>query len=216
MIVTPSDVMWGSVLVAWVAVVTLYFSKLVAKVTNIYVARKTIHMLGGGVVAIVSPFLLSSPLIPIVASYALTAFLLARRKSGKVFSWFQESQDMGEVHFTFSFGTVLLASWVLQPNFWSLDNKFLYVALLPLLYMSFGDGVTGIIRNYVYKRRFKGFWGSVGMFLVSSSLGYALLSIPGFISGVLATLVERVTKLDDNITVPLTSFAFLYLAVKFF
>jgi len=87
---------------------------------------------------------------------------------------------------------------------------------LPLFYMSFGDGVTGIIRNYVYKKRVKGFWGSLGMLIISSSLGFVFLSIPGLISGILATFLERIKKIDDNLTVSLVSFLFLYIVIKFF
>lgn len=216
MILTLSDILWGSLLIVWVAVVTLYISKIFAKKFNIYVARKVIHMMGGGVVAILSPLLLSSPLIPIVSAYLLTVYLLVHRKEGKMLSWFQDTQDIGEVYFTFSFGTVLLLSWILQPTFWSLDSKFLYVALLPLFYMSFGDGITGIIRNYVYKKRVKGFWGSLGMLIISSSLGFVFLSIPGLISGILATFLERIRNIDDNLTVSLVSFLFLYIVIKFF
>jgi len=215
-ILTLTDVLWGSLLIVWVAVVTLYISKIFAKKFNIYVARKVIHMMGGGVVAILSPFLLSSPLIPILSAYLLTVYLLIHRKEGKMLSWFQDKQDIGEIYFTFSFGTVLLLSWILQPTFWSINSKFLYVALLPLFYMSFGDGVTGIIRNYVYKKRVKGFWGSLGMLIISSSLGFVFLSIPGLISGILATFLERIKKIDDNLTVSLVSFLFLYIVIKFF
>lgn len=216
MILTLSDILWGSLLIVWVAVVTLYISKIFAKKFNIYVARKVIHMMGGGVVAILSPLLLSSPLIPIVSAYLLTVYLLIHRKEGKMLSWFQDTQDIGEVYFTFSFGTVLLLSWILQPSFWSLNSKFLYVALLPLFYMSFGDGITGIIRNYVYKKRVKGFWGSLGMLIISTSLGFIFLSIPGLISGILATFLERIRNIDDNLTVSLVSFLFLYIVIKFF
>ncbi len=216
MILTLTDILWGSLLVIWVAVVTLYISKIFAKRFNIYVARKVIHMMGGGVVAILSPLLLSSPLIPILAAYLLTVYLLVHRKEGKMLSWFQDTQDMGEIYFTFSFATVLLITWILQPNFWSLNSKFLYVALLPLLYMSFGDGVTGIIRNYVYKKRVKGLWGSLGMLIVSCCLGFIFLSIPGLISGILATLLERIKKIDDNLTISFVSFLFLYVVIKFF
>ncbi|MFP3170623.1 MAG: phosphatidate cytidylyltransferase, partial [Sulfolobaceae archaeon] len=52
MLLTIGDVEWGIALTIWVATVTLYISKLVSKITTTYVARKVIHMLGGGVVAV--------------------------------------------------------------------------------------------------------------------------------------------------------------------
>ncbi|MCY0862979.1 MAG: phosphatidate cytidylyltransferase, partial [Metallosphaera prunae] len=68
MLLTFKDAIIGIIYVVWVALVTLKLSKVVAKKTNTYVARKFIHMAGGGVVAVTSPFLLSSPLVVIVAS----------------------------------------------------------------------------------------------------------------------------------------------------
>ncbi|AWR96447.1 phosphatidate cytidylyltransferase [Acidianus sulfidivorans JP7] len=214
MLLTINDVLWGIVLTLWVMFVTLYLSKIIANKTTIYVARKSIHMLGGGIVAVISPYVFSSPFLPIILSYLLSIYLLFHRK-GKMLDWFQDKENQGEVYFTFSFGTILLISWLIMPNFWDPGIKYLYVALLPLLYMAFGDGVTGIIRNYVYKKRVKGLWGSVGMLVVCASLGYFLLSIYGLISGVIATIVERLGKVDDNILVPFVSFLFLLLTVKF-
>ncbi|MCH1772061.1 MULTISPECIES: phosphatidate cytidylyltransferase [Metallosphaera] len=213
MLLTFKDAIIGIIYVVWVALVTLKLSKIVAKKTNTYVARKFIHMAGGGVVAVTSPFLLSSPLVVIVASYLMMGYLLIRRLRQPM-SWFQESDNMGEIFFSFSFGTILLVMWILEPTFWELGNKYLYVALLPLIFMSFGDGVTGIVRNYVYGRRFKGFWGSVGMLILTAPLGYLLLSVPGLLSAVIATAVEVLPILDDNLSVSFLSFAFLLAAVK--
>lgn len=215
MTLTISDLFWGFILTIWVMFVTLYLSKIVAAKISTYVARKVIHILGGGVVAVVSPYVFSSPLLPIVLSYLLTVYLIFHRRT-KMFDWFQDKENRGEVYFTFSFGTILLLSWIIMPSFWDPGVKYLYVALLPLFYMSFGDGVTGIIRNFVYKRRVKGVWGSVGMLIVCTTLGYFLLSLYGLISGVIATIVERIGKIDDNILVPMVPFVFLLFTVKFF
>ncbi|MFP3201609.1 MAG: phosphatidate cytidylyltransferase [Sulfolobus sp.] len=214
MLITLTDILWGVVLTIWVAIVTLYISRQISKKTSTYVARKSIHILGGGVVAILAPFLFTSPLIPIIASYVLMIYLVLHRRGGKMLNWFQDKENRGEVYYTFSFGSVLLLSWLLDGNYW--DSVYKYVALLPIYYMSFGDGVTGIIRNYVYKRRVKGFWGSVGMLAICSPLGYLLLGIPGLISGIIATLAEVLPIIDDNLSVPFLSFLFLYLTVKFF
>ncbi|ARM74928.1 phosphatidate cytidylyltransferase [Acidianus manzaensis] len=216
MLLTINDILWGVILTLWVMFVTLYLSKIIAKKTTVYVARKSIHMLGGGVVAVISPYLFSSPLLPIILSYILSGYLIFHRKEGKMLNWFQDTENQGEVYFTFSFGTILLLSWLIMPNFWDPGIKYLYIALLPLFYMAFGDGVTGIIRNYVYKKRIKGLWGSLGMLVVCTVLGYFLLSIYGLISGILATIVERIGKIDDNILVPFVPFVFLLVTVKFF
>ena len=211
-IITASDIVWGVILTAWVAIVTLYISKIISKYTSIYVARKAIHMLGGGVVAILSPFVFSSPLIPIIASYALMGYLIVRRFRDGIMGWFQENNNYGEIFYTFSFGTVLLLMWLLDGNYWL--SKDVFIPLLPIYYMSFGDGVTGIIRNYVYKRRVKGLWGSLGMAIVCIPLGYYFFGIYGAISGAIATIVEVLPLVDDNLSIPFVSFLFLYATVK--
>ena len=211
-IITVNDVIWGVILSVWVATVTLYISKIVSRHTSIYVARKAIHMLGGGIVAILSPFVFSSPLVPIIASYTLMSYLMVRRFKDGIMNWFQEKNNYGEIFFTFSFGTLLLLMWLLDGNYWS--TRYVLIPLLPIYYMSFGDGVTGIIRNYVYKRRVKGLWGSLGMALLCIPLGYYFFRIYGAISGVIATAVELFPLIDDNLSIPFISFLFLYVTVK--
>jgi len=211
-IITQSDVIWGFILSAWVAFVTLYISRIIALKTNTYVARKSIHILGGGVVAVISPFVFSSPLVPILASYAIMIYLILTRKYGRFLKWFQDESNRGEVYFSFSFGTILLLSWILYPQYW--DSSEVWIGVLPLIYMSFGDGITGIIRNYVYKQRRKGFWGSVGMLVLCSITGFYLFGFLGLVSGIIATIAELSERIDDNITVPFASFIFLLLATK--
>ncbi|MEM1626717.1 MAG: phosphatidate cytidylyltransferase [Sulfolobaceae archaeon] len=213
-IITLGDIIWGLILSIWVAFVTLYISKIISLKTNSYVARKSIHILGGGVVAILSPFLFSSPLVPIVASYLIMSYLLVTRKYGKFLKWFQDESNKGEVYFSFSFGTILLILWIISPEYWYTNE--VWIGILPLVYMSFGDGITGIIRNYVYKRRRKGFWGSIGMLILCTTIGFYLFGIIGLISGVVATIAELSEKIDDNITVPFSSFIFLIIASKLY
>mgnify|MGYP001772483708 CR=1 FL=1 len=211
-IITINDIIWGIILSVWVAIVTLYISKIISRHTSIYVARKSIHILGGGIVAILSPFVFSSPLIPIISSYAIMGYLLVRRFKNGIMDWFQEKKNYGEIFFTFSYGTVLLLMWILDGNYWL--SKDVFIPLLPIYYMSFGDGVTGIIRNYVYRRRVKGLWGSLGMALLCIPLGYYFFRIYGAISGAIATAVELFPFIDDNLTIPFISFLFLYTTIK--
>ncbi|QIW25093.1 phosphatidate cytidylyltransferase [Sulfolobus sp. S-194] len=213
-LLTLADILWGVILTIWVGIVTLYISKIISKYTSIYVARKAIHMLGGGIVAALSPFVFTSPLVPIIASYTLMTYLIVRRIKNGIMGWFQEKDNYGEVFYTFSYGTLLLIMWVIDGNYWS--TKDVFIPLLPILYMSFGDGVTGIIRNYVYKRRVKGFWGSVGMAIVCIPLGYYLFGLYGAISGIVATIVEALPLVDDNLSIPFVSFLFLYSVIKLF
>ena len=54
---------------------------------------------------------------------------------------------------------------------WEYSNEP-WLAILPSLFMAFGDGVTGIIRNKMFKRRSKSAWGNVGMAALCLPLGY--------------------------------------------
>jgi dolichol kinase len=212
LIATLSDVLWGAVLTAWVAFVVLKLSKWVARLTSIYVARKVIHIVGGGLVAVLAPFVFSSPFVLIVMSYLLTVYLLVLRAKRKEMGWFMERDSLGEIYYTFSYGTVLLLMWLIEPDYWHTHD--VYIALVPIYFMSFGDGVTGIIRNYVYKRRVKGFWGSVGMLVVSAVIGYYYLGLIGLLAGVLATVLEVLNLVDDNLSVTFGTFAFLLAFAK--
>jgi dolichol kinase len=77
--------------------------------------------------------------------------------------------------------------------------------------MSFGDGMTGIVRNSIYRRRTKSWWGNIAMMGICAPVGYLLLGIAGLAAGVAAYLVEKFEYkwLDDDITVPLVSFLIL-------
>ncbi|MCX8171687.1 MAG: dolichol kinase, partial [Candidatus Bathyarchaeota archaeon] len=87
----------------------------------------------------------------------------------------------------------------------------IWLAVLPTIFMSFGDGVTGIVRNLIYKRRTKSWWGNIAMMTVCAPVGWAILGIAGLISGIAASLIEKLEYkwLDDNITVPLVSLLIL-------
>ncbi|MEM0111790.1 MAG: dolichol kinase, partial [Candidatus Parvarchaeota archaeon] len=73
--------------------------------------------------------------------------------------------------------------------------------------MSVGDALTGLVRNALYKRRTKSWWGNLAMALFSIPVG-ATLGIAGMIAGAAASVIEHFEFgiLDDNVMVPLTSF----------
>lgn len=171
----------------------------------VYYNRKVIHMLAGGLTAILVPYLFSSPLIPFLFAISLGyAIHYVRRRA--LMSWFQTSDNSYEVNFCFAWGFSLLVIWLVtaNPNY----------AIIPPLFISFGDAVTGIIRNVIYGKRTKSMYGNLGMLLVTSIIGYHYAGNPGIVAGVISTLVERFEVppyLDDNILIVSASTSILIL-----
>jgi dolichol kinase len=81
--------------------------------------------------------------------------------------------------------------------------------------MSFGDSVTGLIRAFTQRKQIKSWDGTVAMMVVCSVIGYWRLGWYGVFISVIASLVERIPKIDDNITVPVISAVLVYVG-RFF
>lgn len=169
----------------------------------VYYNRKIIHIAAGGVVLLV-PLIYREPWIPVSLTVLLTLMVgMSRKKNDKFMYWFQTKDNDYEVHFLVM-TTLLLSLGYLIGDPWC--------GVLPVAFMAIGDGVTGIIRNFMFKRRTKSWWGNLGMLMVNVLIG-SIKGVPGILSGVVAAIVERFEflggKIDDNITVPLISFAVL-------
>ncbi|WP_440059806.1 dolichol kinase [Thermogladius sp. 4427co] len=166
----------------------------------VYYNRKIVHMLAGGVTALLVPILFTSPLIPFVFAIALAVLLYIPHKRGLLLEWFQTSENMYEVNFCLGWGFSLLLIWVLTGSS--------YYAVIPPLFISFGDAVTGIIRNLMYKRRTKSWFGNIGMLAVTTIIGYVYGGLLGVVSGIVASIIEHFEVypyLDDNILISLAS-----------
>lgn len=169
--------------------------------------RKIIHIFCGGIIALLIPIFYAGYYeFVILSAYGLGAYLLFWRKY-KLLYWFQVKENAYEVHFTLAYGSVLLIGVLLQD---------LMVGLIPLLFMSFGDSVTGLVRAITQKRQVKSMDGSIAMFLLCSIIGFLYLGIYGIIVGAIATLIERIPKIDDNITVPLITALLVYIQTIIF
>lgn len=201
-------------LLIWVIIVvyplTLGTYKLMIKqgtphIKAVYYNRKIIHILAGGVVSILIPLLGYETLYTIVPMVILLAILVyLPHKKGKLLYWFQDPDNINEVHFVIMWGLVMSLSWLIFKS-------WIY-GVIPVAFMSFGDGVTGIVRNLLYSRRNKSWYGNLAMFAVTAPIGGFLAGIPGLISALLASIVEHFEihrRIDDNITVPLVSFTVL-------
>ena len=165
-----------------------------------YLGRKMVHILGAGVVAVILPFEFREPYLPLLFALVLAAFTFALHKTNHVLRWFQDPENLSETYFALTWGAAVLLTWFL-------DQTFL-LAVVPTLFMAWGDGVTGVVRNLLYKKRTKAWEGSVAMLLVCIPVG-ALMGVAGVIAGALSTAVERLEGIDDNISIPIVSLCVL-------
>ena len=115
-------------------------------------------------------------------------------------------QNMNDATFALMLGLSVFALWHYSDQPW--------LAILPSLYMAFGDGVTGIIRNKMFARRTKSAWGNLGMAILCIPLGWFVgkmvtpaIPVWGVISAVVASIVERYEfgPIDDNILIVIAS-----------
>lgn len=175
----------------------------------VYYNRKIIHILTGGFVALLVPLIFNTPVFPLVMALILALFLYVPHRTGKLMYWFQTEENVYEVSFCIMWGLVITVGWVIsEGNFW--------FGVLPVIFMSIGDAVTGIVRNILYKRRTKSWWGNLAMALFSIPVGM-VLGFAGVIAGAVASFIEHFeyNPIDDNVTVPLSSIIILILA-RFF
>ncbi|HWQ16506.1 MAG TPA: hypothetical protein VNL13_01560 [Sulfolobales archaeon] len=83
--------------------------------------------------------------------------------------------------------------------------------LIPILFMSFGDAATGIVRNAMFRKRTKSWWGNLAMFVVCTPIAYYYIGFPGVFIAALASVIEHyeMNPIDDNILITLATFILL-------
>lgn len=208
------DLALGAVFLIWILFLSGYIAKKLyerwvsrgmAPMRAVYFNRKIIHILAGGLVAVFLPYF-SSWVVPVAMALLLSAFLYVPRRTGRLMYWFQTPDNAYEIHFTLSWAFIVFVTWAL------LDA--LNIGIASILFMAFGDAVTGIVRNALFGRRTKSWWGNLAMALVSIPLGYIYVGPLGALAGATASVVEHFEwpPVDDNITVPLVSFAIMLLS----
>ncbi|MGD8565273.1 MAG: dolichol kinase [Candidatus Bathyarchaeota archaeon] len=172
----------------------------------IYYNRKIIHVFAGGVCAFLVPYVFSTFVFPFIMAMMLTLFTYIPHKLDKLMYWFQTKENMYEVTFTFMWGFIITLGWLVS------SGDFL-IGILPVLFMSIGDAITGVVRNYLYKKRTKSWWGNLAMALISIPIGL-MLGVAGVTAGLIASIIEHFEfyPIDDNITIPSISFAILALS----
>ena len=199
LIITGLLLLWNLFVTNYLAKWTYNFVSKYEDIPSEYIGRKIVHIFGGGVTALIIPqFYEGNYGLVTISAYGFAVYLLLCRKYHMLY-WFQIKENMYEVHFAIAYGTTLLIGVYLQN---------LMTGLIPLLFMSFGDSATGLVRAVTQKKHVKSWEGSFAMFLICSTIGYLLLGFYGIIVGTVAALVEKIPGIDDNITVPLVT-AFL-------
>jgi len=174
-----------------------------------YVSRKIGHLAGG--IAFLIAFFFSGPGWPIIIATGFGILLLIARlvKPGiirGVGGTGRSNKIMAELWFPWVAVPVFIICWL-----W-LDKPAVSVACL--LFMAWGDGITGFVRSIVYHKAVKGWWGSLAMLCVC--LIISAFFIRPFWIGVTASVVAVVTEQsfgeygifnwgDDNWAIPVIS-----------
>lgn len=175
----------------------------------VYFNRKIIHILSGGVVALLLPFLFSEPLVPLAFSYILALATYIPHRKKRLLNWFQTEDNMYEVNFCIAWGTSIAILWLLTENPW--------ISILPALAISFGDAITGIVRNIVFGYRTKHWLGNVAMATLMIPVGYVIAGYVGMLSMAIASAIERIEigPIDDNVLISFSVTAILVGAFTF-
>lgn len=193
----------------WVIIVVKYFSRWVYNLavqkgyqpeSATYFGRKVIHIFASGLIALSLPFLFKEPFLPFLSALILAVYTYLPHRKKQLYKWFQVKENIREVTFCLMWGLVILVGWFFDKSFW--------LGVIPALFMSFGDGVTGVVRNLKYKKRTKAWEGSLAMLIVCALIGLKM-GWPGIIAATFATIFEKLEFIDDNISVPLISFLVL-------
>jgi dolichol kinase len=178
------------------------YSKRFEGVPAEYVGRKAVHILSGGVTTVVvSALYVDYYWLVTLSALMLAGYLYFRRKWGLMY-WFQVEKNSFEIHFAIAYGAALIVGLALGD---------VWIGLIPMLFMSFGDSATGLVRAFRQKRQVKSWDGTIAMFLVCSVIGFWRLGWYGVFIGAAASLVERIPRLDDNVSVPIVAVLLVYL-----
>ena len=208
------EILWAVAMAAWTLMVIYgtrwtynrWTSQGMEEMVAVYYNRKIVHMLAAGVVLLVVPFVFTNPIFPLIGGICLGGFTAFMHRSEHRMYWMQNPENMNDSSFAIMLGLSVYLLWVLFDDPW--------LAVLPSLFMAFGDGVTGVVRNKMFSKRTKSGWGNVAMAIVCLPMGWfigaaSITSIPlwGLMSGALASFVERYEfgPIDDNILIAVAS-----------
>lgn len=185
----------------------------------IYYNRKIIHILAGGVVVLAVPFVFQSPIYPLLAGVLLMVMMFILHKSGRILYWFQTNDNVSDVSFCLMWGIAIFILWeVFQGPY---GDNARWIAVIPPAFIAFGDGVTGIVRNFGFKERNKHPVGNIYMACVCIIIGFFFakwsgipgLAFWGIIAAIVASIFERyeIGPIDDNILITVSATVILFI-----
>ena len=192
-----SDIVNGILLVAYNVFIMHYVSRKIDEKFGTYMARKAIHILSAGVSVLLARVIFSDWLVPLVVGLLMVGYTVVGHFQ-KLRSWFQIRRNYADIYFAVACTASLVIFW----------NYNVWIGVLSALFLAWGDGLTGIVRNFVYGKRNKGLWGTAAMFAVCMALAYVMNGRVGnvaFVAGAFASIAEKFEQLDDNITIPIGS-----------
>ena len=173
----------------------------------VYYNRKFIHIFAGGIIVLAVPFVFSNPWYPLFSGIVLAIFMYILHRTGRILYWFQTKQDFNDVSFCFMWAIAIFILWTIFNDPW--------IAVIPPAFIAFGDGITGIVRNFAFKKRHKHPIGNIYMAGVCIPLGYFLasfssvqgLAIWGVLAAIVASVFERYEfgSIDDNILITISA-----------
>lgn len=216
------DILWIFLLTFYVIFVILFTKRIyhlmidkgIKKIDAIYYNRKFVHIFAGGIITLLVPFVFDSSVYPLLCGLAISVITFYFHKTKKTLYWFQRDDNINDVTFCFMWGIIIFVLWEIMGSPW--------IAIIPPAFMAFGDGVTGIVRNALFKKRSKHPIGNIFMAMVCIPLGFFLASIEGIaiggvIAGIVASFMERVEigPIDDNILITVSSAIILYIYTLF-
>jgi phytol kinase len=200
----------AAILIAGIVLAGIWTSNIVFDhgVPN-YVSRKIGH--GAGGCAFLASLFFATPAWPIAVASGFGVILLTARLVRPnilrgVGGTGRNSTALAEIWFPWVAVPVFAVSW-----YWLGKPE---VSVSSLLFMAWGDGITGLVRSVVYHRAIKGLWGSLAMLCVCLAIAGVLIR-PfwiGIVASIVAVAAERafgdygIFKWgDDNWAIPLAS-----------
>jgi phytol kinase len=208
----PSQILLSALAVAY-AIIIVFATKQTFKMMKkrgvddaaaVYYNRKIVKTVAGGIIALLIPYLFDSWIYPLGICITLTFFTAVPQDRGKRRHYMQTKENWNDTKFNLMCGASIAVLW-------ELTNSPL-IAIIPTLFMAFGDSVTGFVRNALYKKRTKNPVGNIFMLMVCIPIGYYFTSIAmvpplwGVVAAIIASIVERFEfgAVDDNVLITLS------------